>query len=284
MSKLADLKKWFTVPEAIEKIKITMNQTITESDLYQLAIHNEITLSTVFPNIYDFNPDFYVLNDENLTEQFKQVEQKVSKDRSKSTLTLEELEIWERTSKFDQKYYRHYQDRYCPNTIWNIRNSSIKPTDLLLAYYHATQFNQQVDMPNSCLIQSPDQTIIVRLNFYNLLASALETFQFIIEKSELDRFINTLKQDENKTNHTPIANADKNNEKLHPRKYNNLVTLIGFLLKHPNEIPNRIDDHTIIIDKLLKSFQTKNYKIYEKEALTDVIKDALRLIQERESN
>ncbi|ELV07717.1 Hypothetical protein F387_01523 [Wohlfahrtiimonas chitiniclastica SH04] len=272
MSKLADLKKWFTVPEAIEKIKMTIDQAITASDLYQIAIQNQITLSVILPDIYDFDPIFHVLACDDHIEQFKKI-----KEKAESNLTLDELNLKECMSKFDEKYYRSYGDYYQPNMIWHIRNGEVKPSKILSALHHSALFSQALSLSSYAYIQSPDKSIIVRLDLDELPPLVVETFQPIIEREELEKFIQFLKQ----PHHEAFSQEDQTEKPIRANQYNNLVALIGFLLKHRDLIPTRLDDHTVIVDKLLTAFDTHTYEIYGRETLTKVIKDALRLIEER---
>lgn len=276
------LQKHYSISELVTKLNNDFNESLSEKDIYEYAYDGHIQLSLIIPKdlYYGFIYDNKNLKDipkdtpKNETNTFLHEDftfQEIKAQDNYQTIT----DIWDiPASTHDNEKSSFLSALLLAKPDWNGNHyASIKQIELIdpikekYAIVHKAKHNDKSFWDLTWSLNDDDEN----------------KASLIIKKENLDKFINMFNQDNKAQDQQTKSEKviDKNNEKLNPRKYNNLVALIGFLLKYPNEIPNRIDDHTIIIDKLLKSFQTKNYNIYEKETLTDVIKDALRLIQER---
>lgn len=311
------LKQNYTIPQLITKIHEDFGELFSEEEIYEYAYNGHIQLSLMIPKDFYFghileatdqitedNKDYEYYSNQATNESSFAINSKLylsfenqnyqisGIQESKSNTRDFPWEIPTDTSK-NENSYQEIEDLWdIPTITHNGQRSDFLST---LHLFTPNSFGDLYScIPKIDLIspQKDKYAIAYRAKYRNDLFDLTWSFdddrpneaKLVIRKENLDKFINMFKNNEEVTKQQTTTEKviNKNNEKLNPRKYNNLVALIGFLLKYPNEIPHRIDDHTIIIDKLLKSFQTKNYKIYEKEALTDVIKDALKLIQERD--
>jgi hypothetical protein len=55
MSKLLNLKKWVTTPEAAKHLSKVLGEEVSEADILQLALNDKLQLSVYFPNGFTFN-------------------------------------------------------------------------------------------------------------------------------------------------------------------------------------------------------------------------------------
>lgn len=333
MSKLSVLKKWFTVPEAIEKIKKLSNIKLSESDLYQFALQKDITISLlIHEKIHDTQLRFSASKKD--TQYYKEISKKLhtiyttTDPQELASITFSsngKLESFDEWCKINDMYhnfethdniiYKIRDSKYSIEGIWDIispyrftEKTAISisnigytkgddlevGTDLpLLKYCYNKSINKSFN-DNKCYtypfyLRSIDKTQIALiypdlnssryLQPSSVLPQIPSGITLVVRQENLDKFINTFKQN----NFTQEAKTTDLEEPIKTSQYNNLVALIGFLLTHPNRIPTT-KDHTIIVNKLLTAFESNPYKIYKKEALTKIIKDALRLIEERDES
>lgn len=290
MSKFSSLTEWYTIPDVIEYFQKNFNETILEKQIYEWAINDKIILSIILPQ-YTFSGT-------------------ISYEASQQVLQLRDFSIdysGEYTDSDFEESLRSFSVNYMlftpsaePKTysisgLWNIATTKNNGyTEFLMKIYnwlnnpseHSWIEMREIALispqSNKCALLSRERHGENNQIMWSLDPLNANSATIIITKENLNKFLESIDLiPTTQNNFIKEVSAPDLEQPIKTNQYNNLVSLIGFLLKHRDLIPTRLDDHTVIVDKLLTAFDTHTYDIYGHETLTKVIKDALRLIEER---